>query len=166
MLPSLVFSKSACLRILPFATKIECIRIYRNTIQVTYWTKNGRCSTFLSKAAFFENFVSSRYESAKSVTVKRWSPATYQNRFDCRSPGGENVRVVDLSYGIPACSCPDFEQQCQVLKEARIGCKHIIATLRHIGFGSLHEYLSAKQREREKILAAREEEARRSLFAS
>lgn len=162
---ALIFSKSACLRILPFATKVECIRVYRNTIQATYLTRNGRCSTFLSKAAFFRDFVAYRYEGAKSVTVKRWTAGTYQCRYDCYSFNGENTRTVDLSGGMASCSCPDYEQQYRQLGRARPGCKHVIAVLKHVGYGSLAEYWDAREREKQAFLAAKEEEARRSLFA-
>jgi hypothetical protein len=41
---SLFFTKAAA-RLLPFATRIEAIRVFKGAIQVTYLTKNGRCST-------------------------------------------------------------------------------------------------------------------------
>jgi hypothetical protein len=165
-MPSLIFSKAACLRILPFATKIECIRVYRNTIQVTYLTRNGRCSTFLSKAAFFQDFVAYRYEGAKSVGVRRWTAGTYECRYDCKSPNGENTRTVDLSGGTCSCTCPDYSEQYRILGKGRVGCKHMIAVLHHLGYGSLAEYWDAREREKQAFLAAKEEEARRSLFAS
>lgn len=126
----LFFTKAAALRLLKFAKKIEAIRVFKGSIQITYITKNGRCSTFLSKTVFFQDFVAFRYEGAKSVEVKRWSPATYQCRYDCISPNGENRRTVDLSGGMASCSCPDYEQQYRYLGKARPGCKHVIATLK------------------------------------
>lgn len=162
---SLIFTKAAALRIITGAIKIEAIRVFKGSIQITYLTKNGRCSTFLSKTAFFKDFVAFRYEGAKEVSVKRWSPATYQCRYDCKSPGGENTRTVDLSGGMASCSCPDYEQQYRHLGKAKPGCKHVIATLKHVGYGSLAEYMDAKEREKQAFNAAKEEEARQSLFA-
>lgn len=164
-MPQLIFTKAAALRLLPHATKIEVIRVFKGSIQVTYLTRRGRCSTFLSKTAFFKDFVAFRYEGAKSVTVKRWTAGTYQCRYDCKSPNGENTRTVDLSGGTATCSCPDYEQQYRQLGKARPGCKHVIATLKHVGYGSLAEYMDAKEQEKQAWLAAREEEARQSLFA-
>ncbi len=70
-MPLLFFTKAAAARLLPFATKIEAVRVFKGSIQVTYLTKNGRCSTFLSKTAFFNDFVSFRYAGAQTVVVKR-----------------------------------------------------------------------------------------------
>lgn len=138
---NLIFSKAAAIRILKIATKIEALRVFRGSIQVTYITKNGRCSTFLSKKAFFQDFLFFRQEGAKNVTVRRWRPGTYQCRYDCISPNGENTRVVDLSGGIASCSCPDHQQQYDVLGKARPGCKHILAVMAHLGYSSLAQYL-------------------------
>lgn len=137
----LFFTKAAALRILKFATKIEALRVFRGTIQVTYITKNGRCSTFLSKKAFFQDFLFFRQEGAKTVTVRRWRAGTYQNRYDCISSTGENTRTVDLSGGTASCSCPDHEEQYRILGKVRPGCKHIIATLNTLGYSSLAQYL-------------------------
>ncbi len=78
---SLFFTKAAA-RLLPFATRIEAIRVFKGAIQVTYLTKNGRCSTFLSKTAFYQDFVAFRQEGAKTCTVKRWGAGSYQSRYE------------------------------------------------------------------------------------
>lgn len=140
---NLIFSKSAALRILKFATKIEALRVFKGSIQVTYLTKNGRCSTFLSKKAFFQDFLFFRQEGAKNVTVRCWRPGTYQCRYDCISPNGENTRTVDLSGGTASCSCPDHEEQYRILGKVRPGCKHILAVMTHLGYSSLAQYLDA-----------------------
>jgi hypothetical protein len=73
---TLIFTKAAALRILQAqgipAKQVEAIRVFKGSIQATYRTKNGRCSTFLSKTAFFNDFVSFRYAGAQTVVVKRW----------------------------------------------------------------------------------------------
>lgn len=138
---TLIFTKAAALRILPFAIKIEAIRVFKGAVQVTYLTKNGRCSTFLSKTAFYSDFITFRQEGAKGCTVRRWGAGSYQNRYEVFSGMSEKIYTVELSAGIAMCSCPDFEEQGKQLGKAKVGCKHVLATLNHIGYGSLAEYV-------------------------
>ncbi len=139
----LFFTKASALRILPFATKIEAIRVFKGAVQITYLTKNGRCSTFLSKTAFYSDFITFRQEGAKGCMVKRWGAGSYQCRYDVFSAKGEKIYVVELSAGTAMCDCPDFEEQRKQLGKAKVGCKHVLATLNHVGYGSLAEYMDA-----------------------
>ena len=138
---SLFFTKAAAARLLPFATKIETLRVFKGAVQATYRTHYGRCSTFLSKAAFFQDFITFRASGAKTCTVKPWGAGSYQCRYDVFSGMSEKIYVVELSAGIAMCSCPDYEEQRKQLGKAKIGCKHVLATLNHIGYGSLAEYI-------------------------
>lgn len=138
---TLIFTKTAAARLLPFATKIEVLRVFKGAVQVTYLTKNGRCSTFLSKTAFFQDFVNYRQEGAKTCTVKRWGAGSYQCRYEVFSSMSEKIYTVELSAGTAMCNCPDYEEQHRQLGKAKIGCKHAIATLNHVGYGSLAEYV-------------------------
>lgn len=140
---SLFFTKAAALRILRFATSVEAIRTFNGTIQVTYLTKNGRCSTFLSKTAFYQDFIIFRQEGAKTIRVKRWGAGSYTNHYDCDSALSDRIYTVKLVAGLAMCECPDYEKQHQELGKAKIGCKHVLATLNHIGYSSLAEYIQA-----------------------
>jgi hypothetical protein len=137
---SLIFSKAAALRIIAGAVKIEALRIFSGAVQVTYWTHNGRCSTFLSKTAFYQDFVAFRQQGAKTCTVKRWGAGSYQSRYEVFSGKTEKIYTVELAGGLAMCSCPDYERQYQELGRAKVGCKHAIAALNHVGHGSLQEY--------------------------
>jgi hypothetical protein len=161
---NLIFSKAAALRILHFATKIEAIRVFKGAIQVTYWTRNGRCSTFLSKSAFFRDFVAFRYEGAKSVTVRQWRAGSYQNHYECHSENSARIRTVKLLAGTVMCDCEDYFKQEEELGRAAIGCKHLIAVLHQLGYASLEKYLEAKEVETAKILVEADA-ARESIFA-
>lgn len=146
----LIFTKAAALRILQAqaiaARCVEAIRVYKGAVQVTYLTKNGRCSTFLSKTAFYSDFISFRQEGAKSVAVQRWSAGSYQNHFRCHSGNSENIHTVRLIQCSPDCSCPDWQKQQEELSKAAVGCKHILATLNHVGgYSSLAEYMDAME---------------------
>ncbi|HEY9780896.1 MAG TPA: hypothetical protein V6D09_12245 [Leptolyngbyaceae cyanobacterium] len=139
-MPSLIFSNASALRILPYATKIEALRVFKGSIQVTYSTKNGRCSTFLSKKAFYNDFITFRIEGALSCTVKRWGAGSYQNRYDVFSSKSEKIYVVELVAGTAMCSCPDHDQQQKHLGKAKPGCKHILSVMSQLGHASLQDY--------------------------
>ncbi|MUL39439.1 SWIM zinc finger family protein [Gloeocapsopsis dulcis] len=143
----LFFTKAAALRILQAqgiaARCVETLRVYKGAVQVTYRTKNGRCSTFLSKTAFYSDFLTFRQEGAKTVTVKRWGAGSYTNHYECYSDESERIYTVKLLAGLAMCSCPDYEKQHQELGKAKTGCKHVIAVMHHLGHGSLQEYMDA-----------------------
>ena len=148
MTQELFFTKASAARILTYATKIEALRVFKGSIQVTYLTKKGRCSTFLSKLAFYRDFIAYRSESARNCTVQRWGAGSYQCRYQVFSGNSEKIYTVEMSdgSGFTYCSCPDYEQQYKVLGKARPGCKHVFATLNHKGYSSLAEYIDAVAR--------------------
>jgi hypothetical protein len=140
---SLFFTKAAAIRLLPFATRIEAVRVFRGSIQITYLTQNGRCSTFVSKSAFYQDFIAFRQEGAKTCTVKRWGAGSYTNHYECFSSKSERIYTVKLLGGLAMCGCEDYQRQHQELGKAKPGCKHVIATLNHVGYGSIAEYMDA-----------------------
>lgn len=147
----LFFTKAAALRILQAqgiaAKQVEAIRVYQGSIQVTYRTHYGRCSTFLSKTAFYSDFQSFRQEGAKTCTVKRWGAGSYQCRYEVFSGMSERIYTVELSAGLAMCGCADYQEQHRQLGKAKIGCKHLLATLYHVGkYSSLTEYIDAIER--------------------
>lgn len=144
---TLIFTKAAAARLLPFATKIETLRVFKGAVQITYQTKNGRCSTFLSKTAFFQNFITFRQQGAKTCTVKRWGAGSYQCRYEVESGMSERIYTVELVAGTAMCGCADYQEQHRQLGKAKIGCKHLLATINHVGgYSSLAEYIDAMER--------------------
>lgn len=139
----LFFTKTAAQRLLPFASKIERIAIVNGAVNVVYIANGKRCSTFLSKTTFFNDFTAFRQEGAKTVTVRRWGAGSYTNHFQCYSDKSERIYTVKLLAGLAMCSCPDYEKQYQELGKAKTGCKHVLAVMHHLGHGSLQEYLDA-----------------------
>ncbi len=143
-MPSLFFTKAAALRILQAqgiaAKQVESIQIFRGSIQVTYTTKRGRCSTFLSKKAFYRDFVLFRQLGARSCTVQRWGAGSYTNRYEVFSGKSEKIYTVELSAGIAMCGCRDYEEQQRQLGRAKPGCKHIMALMSQLGHASLQDY--------------------------
>lgn len=151
----LFFTKAAALRILQAqgvaACCVESIRVYKGSIQVTYLTKNGRCSTFLSKTAFYSDFIAFRLDGASNCTVVEWAAWKYdwtQNyRYDVTS-NSEKTYMVEISdiTGNTYCDCADHDRQLKELGNAKVGCKHILATLNQKGFSNLAEYIDAVAR--------------------
>jgi hypothetical protein len=140
---SLFFTKAAAARILPFATRIEAVRVFKGAIQVTYLIKNGRCSTFLSKTSFYQDFAVFRQESAKNCTVRRWGAGSFTHHYECFSAKSERIYTVKLVAGLALCECLNYKEQDRQLGKAKPGCKHVLATLNHVGYGSLAEYMDA-----------------------
>jgi hypothetical protein len=61
---SSIYTKATAKRLIPFSTNIEAIKELKNCIQVTYRVRGSRCSTFLSKLAFLDDFTALRTENA------------------------------------------------------------------------------------------------------
>lgn len=143
----MIFSKAAAQRILSFATKIEAIRVFRGTIQITYKTKNGRCSTFLSKQAFYADFIAFRKQGALGCLVKPPMAGCYTTDYEVRSNLKDGIYTVRVQGTHAWCSCPDYKKQDQELGKAMTGCKHLLATLSHLGYGSLADFVSTRKAE-------------------
>lgn len=71
---------------------------------------------------------------------------SYQNHYECHSGKSEKIYTVKLIAGLALCSCPDYEEQERQLGSAKVGCKHVIATLNSLGYGSLNEYIDVVSR--------------------
>ncbi len=154
LFPSSV-NKSAALRLLPFATRIEHLRQMKNgAIQVTYIVCGRRCSTFLSRKAFERDFQEFRQQGASTGKVREWRHS-YKSHFDCHSEGSPQHYTTKKLCGIVSCNCKDYQKQ-EVELGSRASCKHVIATLAHINSKNL-EHL-------EKSLEQSAEEARLSIF--
>ena len=152
-------SKTAAARILPFALAIESLRQLSNgAIQVTYRVAGGRrCSTFLSRKAFERDFIEFRIKGAESVSVKPWGAGSYRNHFDCRTEGCDRSHTVKLLGGIALCSCEDYEKS-----RGNHECKHIYATLQHLGHSSMADYIESRSAQ----IKAEEEAAMDAIWAS
>ncbi|BAS55369.1 hypothetical protein NIES2135_53460 [Leptolyngbya boryana NIES-2135] len=124
-----MFTKSAAKRILAsLATKIEAVRELKNVVQVTYRTRKGRCSTFISKKAFERDFVEFRKAGAKSLIVET---VKFQSGvFNVYNTEKKSQYVVNTQF---ACTCEDYQQH-------QKPCKHVYAVL---GVGSLADAIAA-----------------------
>lgn len=150
-------NKAAAQRLLPFATKIESLKVMRNgAVQVTYFCGTRRCSTFVSRKAFERDFIEFRQLGAHAVSVKRWPAGSYENHYDCWTEGSARRHTTKLLGSIAICSCEDYAHQ----QKYGVGrhCKHIVATLNYLGFDSMPDYLKARSRqvdieEREALLS-------------
>lgn len=165
MTQQLFFSKAAAQRILSFATKIEGLKTFKNSIQITYRTEHGRCSTFLGKQAFYADFISFRQEGAKGCVVTPPMAGCYQTDYEVRSNRGEDIYTVRVMGPHAWCRCPDYKKQDQELGKAMPGCKHVLATLAYLGHGSLGDFVSAKKAEIEQKLQETKQLAPKTITA-
>jgi hypothetical protein len=131
----MLYTKAAALRLLSgLATVVHAVRQLKNCIQVTYQTRRGKCSTFLSRKAFKQAFVDARKASGRSLPSSQINATHYQV--------GEHTVV--LSRDRLDCDCHDYMRQRQVF--GRGCCKHGYHVLQAwLSQGSLAEYLQCRR---------------------
>lgn len=132
----MLYIKTAAKDLIPEATKVEAVRFFNNSVQVTYQTKHGRCSTFLSKKLFKTRFVEVRKVASKQcvsvVNPRGWTVFNRETH--------TMYQVSEFTNGF-TCGCDDYRAQ-----KATFGkgcCKHIYHVLGTLGKTSLNEYLAA-----------------------
>jgi hypothetical protein len=102
---SSIYTKTTAKKLIPFATKIEAVREFRNCIQVSYRVRGGRCSTFLSKLAFLDNFTALRTQNAALVEVRE----VHENEYVVYSQKSNTYYTVRPNHSEPnkRCECAD-----------------------------------------------------------
>lgn len=134
MLTNLSISHAAARRILKCEV-IERLQVMKNgAIQVTYrrTAQASRCSTFLSRKAFEQDFIEFRKAGSKSITsITPWIGS--DNHFSVRSasmPDAPPYTVV-VEGNRHTCSCPDHQRQRDLGRENPI-CKHGFAVMTYL----------------------------------
>lgn len=131
---NITLSFSAARRILQCQI-VEQIRIMRNgAIQVTYrrTQDSTRCSTFISRKAFEQDFIDFRKSGAKAISnVTPW--IGIDSHFSVRSasmPDAPPYTVV-VEGDRHTCTCPDHQKQRDAGRENPI-CKHGFAVMNYL----------------------------------
>lgn len=133
----MLYTKAAALRILEGAIAVESVQLLKHCVQATYQTQRGRCSTFLSRAAFKADFVETRRAAGRSLSSRQLEPTRYL----VSTPNGEN-HVVSLKGDRLHCDCRDYWRQLQTFR--RGCCKHGYHVLETwLGLSSLAEYVES-----------------------
>lgn len=132
---NLIFSKAAASRILDISKNlIAGFKIFSRVCWV--WVRGVR-PTFISKIDFLKHFAEYRQEQAKSIPVSVWPDMP--NWF--KAEGSNDVYPVVLETSGPECACEDYKNQ--IILHGKGVCKHGYAVLKHLGYGSLREFLAA-----------------------
>jgi hypothetical protein len=115
---SSIYTKTTAKKLIPFATHVEAVREFRNCIQVTYRVRGGRCSTFLSKLAFLDNFTALRTQNAALVEVRE----LHENEYVVHSQKSNSFYKVRPNH-------PESSERCECADCYYRGakCKHQIA---------------------------------------
>ncbi|MBD1865674.1 MULTISPECIES: hypothetical protein [Trichocoleus] len=136
MLTNISISNAAARRILKCEV-VEQVRVMKNgAVQVTYrrTAQSSRCSTFISRKAFEQDFIEFRKAGAKALSnIVPWIGT--DNKFSVRSasmPDAPPYTVV-VEGDRHTCTCPDHQKQRDAGRENPV-CKH--------GF-AVADYLSA-----------------------
>ena len=147
---SQLYSMTAAADILKLQPQdIRKVEVWANVVHVKIF---HRLSKFVSMKDFKKSFVERRKKAAEGLQV---IPAPMVGGFvvkNCGSmhpEGNRNTQytVIPNKNGI-YCNCPDYEQQIQS-NQQNLGtkhacCKHIYATLNHLGYGSLKTYINTQ----------------------
>jgi hypothetical protein len=136
---NILYSVSAARRILGVAHN-GAIQIQPFAYVIWVWA-NGQRPTFISKKVFKQHFVDRRKAQASALQVAQ--RLNVANQFTVRNEAKDSVYVVQVLPTQLLCECEDFKNQQQFFGKA--ACKHVFATLNHLGFSSLADYIEANQ---------------------
>lgn len=121
------------LNILPH--HIRKVEEWGNCVFVT----GRKLSRFVSKRKFYQEFVNSRKERAKTLTVERISDTEYI----VSNPENDNNYLVELQDSMIECGCEDFRNQFNIFGKGC--CKHSYSVIFFKGFNSLSEYQQSRK---------------------
>lgn len=122
-------------------------------VRVTYIVSNGsRCSTFFSCREYLAHATQARKARAMEYTAQQGIANAQQWKVTSNELGSIPKLVTTTPNGV-SCTCEDFNHQAdylsqhpylwqRVIKGYRI-CKHSLAALSALGFGSLKDYLNS-----------------------
>ncbi|AFY61169.1 SWIM zinc finger family protein [Synechococcus sp. PCC 6312] len=131
----LIYTAANAARIMGNKIKGLVIEVWAN---VVYLHAKGLFSRFASKAAFKHQFVAFRKAGAVGLDVVKVPFET--GEYMVCSSSGETAYLVQYLTNKLTCTCQDFQTQAAVMKKAC--CKHCYATLNHLGYNSLADYVN------------------------
>lgn len=133
-----LYSAAATRRLLAIATRTVQIREFFYVVWV--WVK-GQRPTFIAKSRYKAEFVASRQRAARALSVLRQSPGHYGTVYTVTSSQpGQPAYQVEVAGTHIACTCEDWANQLDRFGKA--ACKHVYATLQHLGHETLAGYLN------------------------
>ncbi len=131
----LIYSVSNAIRIL--GKKFNGIKV-QVWFNVVYIHAKGQVSRFVSKAKFRQQFVEFRKAGATGLEVVKVPFESGEYMVSSSSKDGSYL--VQCLTDKLTCTCQDYQSQAAVMKKAC--CKHCYATLNHLGFASLADYIN------------------------
>ena len=127
---------------------------FYNCVHVVYIVSSGvRCSTFIGCREYLNVAMQSRREKSRDYQATQGIANPTQWKVKSSSEPGKFPRTVTTTPHAVTCDCQDFQGQHEylsqhpylwqkVLKQYSI-CKHALAAIACLGFGSLRDYLAA-----------------------
>ena len=132
----LIYSVSNAIRILGRKYNAIKVQVWFNCIYV--WAK-GQVSRFVSKSQFRHQFV--EFRKAGSIGLEVVKVPFESGEYMVKSSSKDGGYLVQCLTDKLTYTGQDFQTQAAVMKKAC--CKHCYATLSHLGFSSLADYLKA-----------------------
>jgi len=136
---NILYSAAAVRRLLGLRSSAQVeLKEFARVIWV--WVK-GQRPTFISKAVFKQHFA--EWRKAQSKNLKVTERLDRPNTYTVRNEYSETTYILETRSDGVFCICDDFNNQLEFF--GRGCCKHGYAVLRHLGFGSLNEYITAQK---------------------
>jgi hypothetical protein len=136
---NILYSAAAVRRLLGLRSSAQ-VELKEFARVVWVWVK-GQRPTFISKAVFKQHFA--EWRKSQSRNLKVTERLDRPNAYTVRNEYRDTTYIVETLADGVFCHCEDFNNQIQFL--GRGCCKHGYAVLRHLGFGSLRDYLTAQK---------------------
>lgn len=136
---NILYSAAAVRRLLGLRSSAQVeLKEFARVIWV--WVK-GQRPTFISKSVFKQHFA--EWRKAQSKNLKVTERLDRPNTYTVRNEYSETTYILETRSDGVFCTCDDFNNQLEFF--GRGCCKHGYAVLRHLGFGSLNEYITAQK---------------------
>ncbi len=132
----LIYTAANAARILSNKIKGLVIEVWANCV---YLHAQGLFSRFASKTAFKQQFVDFRKQGSIGLEVVKVPFETGEYMVQSASKDGSYL-VQSLTDKL-TCTCQDYQSQSVAMNKAC--CKYCYATLNHLGYTSLTEYINA-----------------------
>lgn len=129
------------------AAAAKLLNLKVDDIEFVYPMPDDRCMVglyndgiILTKAEFIKVMTNDRRSRSRQIKVTQnvYKETTFKARNDKRTYN------VELYKDCITCQCDDYEKQAAAFNN-QVACKHVYATLSHLGYGSLKDYLKYQQ---------------------
>jgi hypothetical protein len=139
---NLFFSKSSVSRVANVATnQIARFEVWDSVVFVVFVKGQKLRPRFLSKKAFYADFVTSRQLAARQIKITK--QLFSETKYTARNTVSDRTYELVLENDRAICECRDYRDQIEFV--GRGVCKHGYALLNFLGCKTMAEYIEKQQ---------------------